>query len=160
MNALNMTAGHAELRRLAGFRMTLGARVALTFALLFLMAGAVLLAVNYLLFAHGLQGWAGGPVQTYTASFVAKYDRGLISNPQTPASMVAAARGQLARGRSELAHRAEHPPRGEPAQRDGQHGERHQDQHGLPEQLAERRVIAMTLRQLGAELRARRAERR
>jgi len=99
-----MTAGHAALRRLAAFRMTLGARVALTFAALFLIAGAVLLAVNYLLFAHGLQGWAGGPVQTYTASFVAKYDRGLISNPQTPASMVAAARGQLA---FVLAHPAE-----------------------------------------------------
>jgi signal transduction histidine kinase len=96
MNALNMTAGHAELRRLAGFRMTLGARVALTFAVLFLIAGAVLLTVNYVLFAHGLQGWAGGPVQTYTASFIAKYDRGLIGNPQTPTLMVAAARGQLA----------------------------------------------------------------
>ena len=96
MSALNMTAGHAALRRLAAFRMTLGARVAVTFALLFLVAGAVLLAVNYVLFAHGLQGWAGGPVQTYTASFIAKYDRGLISNPQTPASMVAAVRGQLA----------------------------------------------------------------
>ena len=96
MSVLNMTAGHPAPRRLAAFRMTLGARVAVTFALLFLVAGAVLLAVNYVLFAHGLQGWAGGPVQTYTASFVAKYDRGLISNPQTPVSMVAAVRGQLA----------------------------------------------------------------
>jgi len=96
MSVLNMTAGHPAPRRLAAFRMTLGARVAVTFASLFLVAGAVLLAVNYVLFAHGLQGWAGGPVQTYTASFVAKYDRGLISNPQTPVSMVAAVRGQLA----------------------------------------------------------------
>jgi signal transduction histidine kinase len=104
MSPLNMTARHAALRRLAAFRMTLGARVALTFALLFLIAGAVLLAVNYLLFAHGLQGWASGPVQTYTASFVAKYDRALISNPHTPVLMVAAARGQLA---FVLAHPAE-----------------------------------------------------
>jgi len=96
MTALNMAAGTGPLRRLAAFRMTLGARVALTFAALFLIAGAVLLGVNYVLLAHGLQGWAGGPVQTYSASYVAKYDRGLISNPQTPASMVAAVRGQLA----------------------------------------------------------------
>ena len=104
MNALNIAGGSSRSRRVAAFRMTLGVRVALTFAALFLIAGAVLLAVNYLLFAHGLQGWAGGPVQTYTASFVAKYDRALISNPQTPASMVAAARGQLA---FVLAHPAE-----------------------------------------------------
>jgi len=96
MNALNLPIGHAALRRLAAFRMTLGARVAITFALLYLAAGAVLLTVNYALFAHGVLGWAGAPVPTYTASYITKYDRTLISNPQTPALITAAARGQLA----------------------------------------------------------------
>ena len=45
MTALNMTAW------LAIFLAT-----ATTFAALFLIAGAVLLTVNYVLFAHGLQG--------------------------------------------------------------------------------------------------------
>ena len=76
--------------------MTLGARVALTFALMFLITGAALLAVNYELLAHGVLGWAGAPVPGYSASQYAEYDRALISNPQTPALIVAAARGQLA----------------------------------------------------------------
>jgi signal transduction histidine kinase len=96
MTALNMSADHAPLRRPAAFRMTLGARVTATFAVLFLITGAVLLAVNYVLFAHGLRGWAGASVPPYTASFIAKHDRGLISDPHTPALVVAAARGQLA----------------------------------------------------------------
>jgi len=81
---------------LNAFRVTLGVRVALTFALLFLIAGAVLLAVNYVLFAHGLLGYTGASVSPYSASYIANYDRDLISNPQTPALIVAAARGQLA----------------------------------------------------------------
>jgi signal transduction histidine kinase len=96
MSAPNMPTGYASRRRLAGFRMTLGARVALTFALLFLITGAALLAVNYVLLAHGVTGWAGSPVPTYQASYIAEYDRALIANPQTPALIAAAARGQLA----------------------------------------------------------------
>jgi signal transduction histidine kinase len=75
--------------------MTLGVRVAITFALLFLLAGASVLAVNYVLFAHSLRShWA--PVPTYPASYVARYDRALVSNPLTPPLDLAAARGQLA----------------------------------------------------------------
>ena len=44
MTALNMAAGTGPLRRLAAFRMTLGARVALTFAALFLIFGALFAA--------------------------------------------------------------------------------------------------------------------
>ena len=95
MSALNLSSGHAALRRLAAFRMTLGVRVALTFALLFLITGAALLAVNYALLQHGVTGWAGARVSTYSASYMAEYDRALISNPQTPELIVAAARGQL-----------------------------------------------------------------
>jgi len=104
MSALNMAASPVTLRRLAAFRMTLGARVALTFALLFVITGSALLAVNYALLAHGVNGWAGSAVPTYPASYIAKYDRALISNSQTPALEVAAARGQLA---FVLAHPAE-----------------------------------------------------
>ena len=95
MSALNLSSGHAALRRLAAFRMTLGVRVALTFALLFLITGAALLAVNYALLQHGVTGWAGARASTYSASYMAEYDRALISNPQTPELIVAAARGQL-----------------------------------------------------------------
>jgi signal transduction histidine kinase len=104
MTRLNMAAGRTLLHRLAAFQMTLGARVALTFALLFLIAGAALLTVNYVLLAHGLVGWAGGPVPTYTASSITRYDQALINDPHTPALVVAAARGQLA---FLLAHPAE-----------------------------------------------------
>jgi signal transduction histidine kinase len=53
------------------------------------------LAVNYALFAHSLQShWAAVP--TYPASYIAGYDRALISNPLTPPLELAAARGQLA----------------------------------------------------------------
>lgn len=75
--------------------MTLGVQVAITFAVLFVVTGAGLLAVNYAVLDHSLQGhWA--PVPTYPASYIAEYDRALLSNPQTPALEQAAARGQLA----------------------------------------------------------------
>jgi len=48
-----------------------------------------------------------------------------------------ARRGQLACGRGELADRAQHALRDEPAERDGDQGERDQDQRGLAEHLAE-----------------------
>ena len=103
MTAPNVTAGHPSPRRPAAIRMTLGARVALTFALLFLLTGASLLLVNYGLFAHSLSSrWA--PVPSYPASYIARYDRALISNPLTPPLELAAARGQLAFA---LAHPAE-----------------------------------------------------
>jgi hypothetical protein len=75
--------------------MTLGVRVATTFALLFLVTSAGLLAVNYALFAHSLQSrWVRVPV--YSGSHIARYDRALISNPLTPPVELPAARGQLA----------------------------------------------------------------
>ncbi len=103
MTALNMPAGRAPLRRPAAFRITLGVRVAVTFALLFLLTGASLLAVNYALFAHSLRShWA--PVPTHSGSYIAEYDRALIRNPLTSPLELAAARGQLA---FVLAHPAE-----------------------------------------------------
>jgi signal transduction histidine kinase len=94
MTALNIAAGPGPLRRLAAFRMTLGARVALTFAALFLVTGAALLAISYALLAQNeavrLQ------VPTYPASYIISQDRALLSNPQVPALEQAAARGQLA----------------------------------------------------------------
>ena len=103
MSALTIAGGPAPPRRVAAFRMTLGVRVALAFAALFLLAGASVLAVNYALFAHSLQDHMT-PVPTYPASYIARYDRALISNPLTPPLEVAAARGQLA---FVLAHPAE-----------------------------------------------------
>jgi len=104
MTALNMAGGPTALRRPGTFRMTLGVRVAITFALLFLVTGASLLAVNYALFAHSLDGhWA--PVPTYPGSYIAERDRALISSPLTPPLERAAARGQLA---LVLAHPAGH----------------------------------------------------
>jgi parvulin-like peptidyl-prolyl isomerase len=75
--------------------MTIGVRVAITFAVLFLVSGAGLLAVNYAVLAHSLQA-RYAPVPSYPASFSIGYDRALISNPQTPVLDQAAARGQLA----------------------------------------------------------------
>jgi signal transduction histidine kinase len=94
MTALNMAARHGPLRRFAAFRMTLGVRVALTFAGLFLVTGAALLAVNYALFSQKLGVRAQVP--TYSAAYIISYDRALLSNPQVPALEQAAARGQLA----------------------------------------------------------------
>jgi signal transduction histidine kinase len=95
MTALNTAAGRAPRRRLpVAFRMTLGAQVALTFALLFLIAGAVLLAVNYALLAQKLGVRARVP--TYSAAYIVSYDRALLSNPQVPVLEQVAARGQLA----------------------------------------------------------------
>jgi signal transduction histidine kinase len=94
MTALNLAAGPGPLRRLAAFKMALGARVALTFALLFLVTGAALLALNYALLAQNEAVRAQVP--TYPASYIISQDRALLSNPQVPALERAAARGQLA----------------------------------------------------------------
>jgi len=94
MTALNMAAGPGPLRRPAAFRMTLGARVALTFAGLFLVTGAALLAISYALLAQNEEVRAQVP--TYPASYIISLDRTLLSNPQVPALEQAAARGQLA----------------------------------------------------------------
>lgn len=93
MTALNVAASRTRLRRPA-FRMTLSVRAAITFAGLFVVTGAALLAINYALLAQKLGVRAQVP--TYSASYVISYDRALLSNPQVPVLEQAAVRGQLA----------------------------------------------------------------
>jgi hypothetical protein len=83
MSAPNMAIGPAPLRRVAAFGMTLGARVALTFAALFLVTGAALLAISYALLAQNEEVRAQVP--TYPASYIISQDRALLGNPQVPA---------------------------------------------------------------------------
>lgn len=76
---------------------TITVRVAMTFAALFLVAGAGLLALNYALLQDSLQaGHAGQVVPSYPAAEIISRARALIGNPQASALDKAAAQAELA----------------------------------------------------------------
>ena len=76
---------------------TITVRVAMTFAALFVVAGAGLLALNYALLQHSLRAsQVPMAVPSYPASAIISRDKALISNPQASALDKAAAQGQLA----------------------------------------------------------------
>ena len=69
----------------------------MTFAALFVVAGAGLLALNYALLQHSLRAsQVPMAVPSYPASAIISRDKALISNPQASALDKAAAQGQLA----------------------------------------------------------------
>jgi hypothetical protein len=83
-------------------RPTIRLRVALTFAVLFVVAGAGLLAVNYAVLDHSLSAGHGGTaVPSYPASVIISQAEAVIRNPLTPPLDKAAAQGKLALARQD-----------------------------------------------------------